>query len=258
MSEVLGEYVKSWVLSMPLAPFRDPWVAKSRTCAEGRDKSFFYCMTYPFMTYVYLGVVPVLWPVMVSLSAVYGINAIRTLEFQPVWIRPKDSFRSNVTYIAYQRRYDEVLKRPTDICLERPSDISHALSVVGEKRQQYISDPADPTIQYYVMAQHYLDPNIIFGFQFHCIRITYDILAFLLPMYLASRMRPASKLMMTDLKLIYEGRLSIFSIRSPLFTWFRSVTEKNKEDLRVVTTTKKPLKYPVKPSLKNVDERSRT
>jgi hypothetical protein len=143
-----------------------------------------------------------------------------------------------------------MLKRPVDVILDTPSDIRHALDVVGKTRQKYVRDKSDPTFEYYVMDQFHLKKEGISAIDVQVSRLTYDMIAVLGPVLCVAKYQRAAMLMLQDLKLVWSGRLSVFSIRTPIFSWFRTFDVANKENQRVVLTQKKkPLKYPIKPDL---------
>lgn len=236
----------------PRSVFVDPWTAVSRTRHDvEHERTYNYCMTYPAVTFIYCTALPVLWPVMAGLGTLHLFNTTRTVQVAGAGDPDKTRAARDVTphtYVLYRRHFDEVLKRPCDVLLTSPAEISHAMQVVGKTRQQFIADPSNPTVEYFVMKQKTLEMTLTGNSpEVQMLKYLYDLAAGGLSILMALRFRSMARFMVEDLKLVRAGRLSFLSIRAPIFNFFRTPAEVQKDNMRVIMMGKgQPKAQPTK------------
>lgn len=221
--------------------WNDPLTATSRT----KDKLGhidFGMVIPPFRAFVYYTICPILaYPI--ACLHVYGYYRCLKTTVGPKLYRGKKYEDDKVYYGVQRRSFDQRLKKLTELYVDNPTEIQHALEITKGVRNQFVDDPSKPGQAYFVVEQKVFRLEAMFTVENWGYAVVSDVMRFLVPAALALFFRAPTQRMFVDTKLCLQGRMHWRQIRHPVLNFFSTFQEYNVATRRVIVAQpKKPTK----------------
>lgn len=191
-----------------------------------------------------------LWPVVRACglctlvpSLAYPIGLLHMYAYTRIMATTNFNYRQefpkytgSIKYCVYRREYDHLRKRMTDSSLfetQHADEVARALHVVGSLRNEYVMDPQNRSVSYYVIEQRQINGKNIFqgeNFAWTCIAEWMRFMGVVLACYM---FLPAARRFNTDVVQVLKRQLPVSQVRHPAMNFFFNIQEYNRAKNRL-------------------------
>lgn len=219
---------------------KGPLHATSRTTDKIGHIDFAMVMP-PARIFIYLTLFPFLcYPV----AALYGYGYFRCLRTtkSPMAMRGYDIYeKAAKQYVVQKRVFDKRQRRYVETqIIDDVEQIDYAIKLAGDKRNEFIDDPNQKGVAYYVQERLLMRNEAMFTGENWTWAITSDVCRYLLPIGLAFIFHPAAQRVRVDFQLWMQGRLRWIQIRHPLLNFLKTGQEYRRTRVRSNLTNAAP------------------
>lgn len=158
----------------------------------------------------------------------------------PRIVRESEKYHDDIPreYSVMKRCYDVRRKRmiETYVPAEEQNTV-YVLSIVRDRRNEYIDDPNVPNTAYLVQERLSMKASTLFGSENIAWGMMSDFSRFLLPAMLGYAFHPAAQRFKVDALLVFQRRLRWNEVRHPITNFFRTAKEYQEAKHRINKVT---------------------
>lgn len=146
-------------------------------------------------------------------------------------------FDDDVEFVVHRRRYDPRTRK----IVEEGSffdgeTLEHALQVAGSRRNEFVDDPKDKGVSYFVMERKRVNNKFVFRGENWVWGVLSDFSRNAMVAMVCYAFFPAMRRFHADVALVLQRRMAFTQVRHPVFNFFMTINEYNRAKHRVVTT----------------------
>jgi hypothetical protein len=153
----------------------------------------------------------------------------------------------DVQVVVHRRKYDRDRKRIVEEgCFFDSPTIEKGMKVAGSRRDEFVDDPAEPGVSYFVMERRKMNRKYMIQGQCWVYGAMDDFVMYGAPLFICAGFIKPARQFHHDIFLWLRGRLRFVQIRHPVANFFLGINEYNRAKMRK-STTKKIVKPMLKP-----------
>jgi hypothetical protein len=164
---------------------------------------------------------------------------------------PQPMFQQNdIQVVVHRRKYDRDRRKIVEEgCFFDAPTIERGMKVAGSRRDEFVDDPQDPGVSYFVMERRKLNRKYMIQGQSWLWGAMDDFTTFGMPLFICAAFLKPARHFHYDVGQWVRGKIRFVQIRHPVGNFFLSINDYNRAQLRRSTSRPglKPWNYKTDP-----------